>query len=331
MQLHDRIFVAGHRGLVGSAIMRRLLALGFDNLLLVPRCDLDLMEAERVRDMFARERPKFVFLAAARVGGIMANSSYPADFIRENLLVQQSVIDAAHASGVEKLLFLGSSCIYPKFAPQPIAESSLLSSALEPTNEPYAIAKIAGIIECQSYNRQYGTRFMSVIPTNLYGEGDNFDRVNSHVLPALIRRFHDARAANEPEVVVWGSGSPRREFLHVDDMADACVHLMQVWGEPDAGGAVTGGANAINEIVNVGYGEDVSIRELAELVQDVVGYEGHLRWDVSKPDGTPRKLLDSGRLRETGWAPTVHLREGITRTYRWFLDHAATLRLGRTD
>jgi GDP-L-fucose synthase len=278
--------------------------------------------------MFLAERPAYVFFAAAKVGGILANDSYPADFIRDNLLIQLNVIDAAYAAGVEKMLFLGSSCIYPKFAEQPIREESLLTGALEPTNEPYAVAKIAGIVTCRSYNRQYGTRYISAMPTNLYGEGDNFDPLGSHVLPAMIRRFHEAKGADSPEVVVWGTGTPRREFLHVDDMADASVHLMRVWGERGRDGATVGGSGAVNEIVNVGYGDDVSIRELAELVREVVEYEGALAWDTGKPDGTPRKLLDSSRLHSTGWRPKIGLRDGIARTYAWFLEHHAEARLG---
>jgi GDP-L-fucose synthase len=328
MNVHDPIFVAGHRGLVGSAIVRLLEHLGFAHLILRTRAELDLMDMARVRAFFEVERPAYVFLAAAKVGGIMANNTHPADFIRENLLVQQSVIDAAHASGVRKLLFLGSSCIYPKFAEQPIRENSLLTGPLEPTNEAYAVAKIAGITLCRSYNRQFGTRYVSIMPTNLYGEGDNFDLTASHVLPALIRRFHDAKVMNQPEVVVWGTGKPRREFLHVDDMALASVHLMQVWAEPGKDGSVTGGPDAVNEIVNVGYGDDISIGQLAEIVKEVVGYPGVLRFDAAKPDGTPRKLLDSSRLQATGWKPRVSLREGITRTYAWFLAHHGEARLG---
>ncbi len=328
MEKSAKIFVAGHRGLVGSAIVRRLRTLGYDNLLLRTRDELDLEDIAVTRAFFDQERPSHVFLAAAKVGGIGANSTYPADFIRDNLLVQISVIEAARATGVEKMVFLGSSCIYPKFAEQPIREEALLTGELEPTNEAYAVAKIAGIVMCQSYNRQYGTRFMSIMPTNLYGEGDNFDPAESHVLPALIRRFHDAKENGDAEVVVWGTGSPRREFLHVDDMAAASVHLMEVWGEGGADGSVVGGANAINEIVNVGYGDDVSIGELARLVKEVVGLQGALTFDVSKPDGTPRKLLDSSRLLATRWRPEVGLREGIARTYAWFQENHANARLG---
>lgn len=328
MQPSDRIFVAGHRGLVGSAITRRLQSLGFRHLLTRTRDEVDLGDGDAVRAFFEAERPSHVFLAAAKVGGILANDSYPADFIRDNLQIQNSVIDAAYRTGVEKMVFLGSSCIYPKFADQPIREDSLLTGELEPTNEAYAVAKIAGITMCRGYNRQFGTRFISIMPTNLYGTGDNFDRAGSHVLPALIRRFHDARIDGLPEVVVWGTGSPRREFLHVDDMADASIHLMRVWAERGSDGAVVGGPDAVNAIVNVGYGEDISIRELAELVREVVGYRGALRFDTSKPDGTPRKLLDSSRLLATGWRPKVHLREGIASTYAWFLEHHAEARLG---
>ncbi|MDB4916848.1 MAG: GDP-L-fucose synthetase [Gemmatimonadetes bacterium] len=328
MQPSDKIFIAGHRGLVGSALVRQLRSLGFENLLLRSRQELDLEDIAAVRAFFEKERPRHVFFAAAKVGGILANSSYPADFIHDNLLIQLSVIGAAQATNVEKMLFLGSSCIYPKLAEQPIREESLLTGELEPTNEAYAIAKIAGIIMCRSFNRQYGTRFISAMPTNLYGEGDNFERAGSHVLPALMRRFHDAKLANQDEIVVWGSGSPRREFLHVDDMADASIHLMRVWAETADDGSVVGGQNALNEIVNIGYGEDVSIRDLAELVAELVGYRGTLRFDTSMPDGTPRKLLDSTRLRATGWRPRISLRDGIARTYEWFLAHPAVARLG---
>jgi GDP-L-fucose synthase len=323
----DKIFVAGHRGLVGSAIVRRLNALGYENLVLRTRSELDLRHIGAVRAFFEAERPTHVFLAAAKVGGILANSTYPADFINDNLLVQLAVIEAARASNVEKMLFLGSSCVYPKFAEQPIREESLLTGELEPTNEAYAVAKIAGIVMSRSYNRQHGTRFMSIMPTNLYGEGDNFDLAGSHVLPALIRRFHDAKLSGAKEVVVWGSGTPRREFLHVDDMADASVHLMNVWAEPGADGSVVGGADAINEIVNVGYGEDIAIGELAKLVKEIVGFTGALTFDATKPDGTPRKLLDSSRLLGTGWTPSVSIRAGIERTYAWFLEHHAEARL----
>ena len=331
MRPEDKVYVAGHRGLVGSAIVRRLDALGFRNLVVRSRSELDLTDSSSVRAFFEQERPQYVFLAAARVGGIMANSTYPADFIRDNLLVQDSVIDAAHATGVEKMVFLGSSCIYPKHAEQPIREEALNTGPLEPTNEAYAVAKIAGITMCRAYNRQYGSRFISIMPTNLYGPGDNFDLSGSHVLPALIRRFHEAKLRGDAEVVVWGSGAPRREFLHVDDMADASVHLMRVWAERGPDGAIVGGADAINEIVNVGYGDDVSIRELAQLVRRVVGFDGALRFDQTKPDGTPRKWLDSTRLHSTGWSPRIGLDEGVSSTYAWFLEHHAEARLGVAD
>jgi len=320
------IFVAGHRGLVGSALMRRLESQGYSNLVARSRSELDLTDMARVRAFFESVRPEYVFLAAAKVGGILANSTYPADFIRDNLLIQQSVVDAAYATNVRKLLFLGSSCIYPRMATQPITEAALLTGPLEPTNEPYAVAKIAGITLCRSYNRQYGTRYVSVMPTNLYGEGDSFDPAGSHVLPALLRRFHEAKRDGARQVAVWGTGAPRREFLHVDDAADACIHLMRIWAEPGPDGQLTGGADAANEIVNIGYGGDVSIRDLAELIREIVGYSGELLFDASKPDGTPRKLLDSSRLRSTGWQPRVSLREGIERTYRWYVAHEKTAR-----
>jgi GDP-L-fucose synthase len=307
MHHHDKIFVAGHRGLVGSAIVRRLQSSGYENLALRSRQELDLEDQAGVFRFFEEERPDYVFFAAAKVGGILANSTYPADFIRDNLAVELNVIEAAYRARVKKLLFLGSSCIYPKLAPQPIKEEYLLTGELEPTNEWYAIAKIAGIKLCQAYNQQYGTRFISAMPTNLYGPNDNFDLQTSHVLPALLRKFHEAKENGAPEVVVWGSGRPRREFLHVDDLADACVYLME--------------HHEGSEIVNVGVGEDVSIRELAELIRDVVGYEGELVFDASKPDGTPRKLLDVSRIRGLGWAATIPLREGVEQTYDWYLAH----------
>lgn len=328
MKQDDLIFVAGHGGLVGSAIVRRLRALGFENVLCRTRDDLDIRNIPAVRAFMLSERPSHVFCAAARVGGILANATYPADFIRDNLLVQVSLIEAAYAANVSKMLFVGSSCIYPKLALQPIHEDSLLSGPLEPTNEAYAVAKIAGITMCRAYNRQFGTRFISVMPTNLYGDRDNFDVQGSHVLPALIRKIHDATVAGASEVVLWGSGTPRREFLHVDDMADASIHVMRRWAEPGPDGSIVGGPDAVNAIVNIGYGSDVSISELALLVRDVVGYTGTLRFDPSMPDGTPRKLLDSSRLLATGWRPSIGLREGVTRTFQWFLEHQSEARLG---
>lgn len=305
-----RVYVAGHRGLVGSAIVRRLRAEGFDEgLLLRTRAELDLTDARAVDAFFAAERPEYVFLAAAKVGGILANATYPADFLRENLAIELNVIDAAHRHGAKKLLFLGSSCIYPKHAPQPMREEHLLTGALEPTNRAYAIAKIAGLELCRAYNQQHGTDFISAMPTNLYGPGDDFDLKGSHVLPALIRKFHEAKERGEPEVVVWGTGEPRREFLHVDDLADACVFLVRSYsGE---------------EPVNVGVGEDLSIAELAGMVREAVGYGGSIVYDATKPDGTPRKLLDVGRLRSLGWEAGVPLREGIEQTYEWYLESLA--------
>jgi GDP-L-fucose synthase len=308
MKPHDKIFVAGHRGLVGSAIVRRLRREGFTNIVTRTRQEMDLEDQAAVYRFFEQERPQYVFFAAARVGGILANNTYPAEFIRDNLFVELNVIHGAYRAGVEKLLFLGSSCIYPKHAPQPIKEEYLLTGLLEPTNEPYAIAKIAGIKLCEAYNRQYGTRFISAMPTNLYGPGDNFDLQSSHVLPALLRKFHDARESGAPEVVVWGSGTPRREFLHVDDLADACVFLMR--------------RHEGSDIVNVGMGQDISIRELAETIRDVVGYTGELVFDATKPDGTPRKLLDVSRMDGLGWKASIGLREGIEQTYEWYLQHA---------
>jgi GDP-L-fucose synthase len=313
MQQHSRIFVAGHRGLVGSAIVRRLQADGFDNLLLRGRDQLDLTDRAAVDAFFAAEKPDVVILAAAKVGGIHANNTYPAEFLHDNLLLQDNVIDAAYHHGVQKLTFLGSSCIYPKLAPQPIREEYLLTGPLEPTNEWYAIAKIAGIKLCQAYRRQYGFNAISLMPTNLYGPGDNFDLQNSHVLPALIRKFHEAKLRGDKDVVMWGTGTPRREFLHVDDLAAAVVHLTKSYES--------------EEIVNIGVGEDISIRELAELVKDITGYQGEIVNDTSKPDGTPRKLLDVSRLHALGWQASIPLREGIEKTYRWFLDQGSDLRV----
>jgi GDP-L-fucose synthase len=305
----SKIYVAGHRGLVGSALERRLRGQGYHNLVFRTREEMDLEDQRAVFDFFAAERPEYVFLAAARVGGILANNTFPADFIRSNLVIQLNVVEAAYRTGVAKLMFLGSSCIYPKHAPQPIREEYLLTGTLEPTNQPYAVAKIAGIELCNSYNRQYGTNYVSVMPTNLYGPGDNFDLQNSHVLPALLRKFHEAKEAGAPSVTVWGSGTPRREFLHVDDMADACVFLMERYDSSD--------------IVNIGCGQDVSIAELAEVVRRAVGYEGEIEYDRSKPDGTPRKLLDVSRLSALGWSPSVPLEDGVRHTYAWYLAHAA--------
>ncbi|MFB7290550.1 GDP-L-fucose synthase family protein [Actinacidiphila glaucinigra] len=303
-----RIFVAGHRGLVGSAVTRRLTADGHE-VITRGRGELDLRDAARTEAFLREQRPDAVVLAAAKVGGIMANSTYPVQFLEDNLRIQLSVIAGAHAAGVGRLLFLGSSCIYPKHAPQPISEDALLTGPLEPTNEAYALAKIAGIVQVQSYRRQYGASFVSAMPTNLYGPGDNFDLETSHVLPALIRRFHEARRDGAPEVVLWGSGSPRREFLHVDDLAAACAVLLRAYdGE---------------EPVNIGCGDDLTIRELAETVREVTGYEGAVAWDTSKPDGTPRKLLDISRLSSLGWKPQIPLRDGIAATYRWWRDDCA--------
>jgi GDP-L-fucose synthase len=299
-----RIYVAGHTGLVGSALVRRLRAAGHGNLLTATRSQLDLTLADPVNAFFREERPEYVVLAAARVGGIMANSTFPVEFLRENLLIQLNVLHAAAEVGVKRLLFLGSSCIYPKHAPQPMKEEHLLTGPLEPTNEPYAIAKIAGIKLCQAYARQHGAHFISVMPTNLYGPGDNFDLQTSHVLPALLRKFHEAREEGHPEVEIWGTGTPRREFMHVDDLADACLFLLQHRAPPD--------------LINVGVGRDISIRELAELIQEVVGYRGRLRFDSSKPDGTPRKLLDVSTISRLGWTAQMPLRDGIEATYDWY-------------
>jgi GDP-L-fucose synthase len=302
----SRVYVAGHRGLVGSAICRRLQSAGHTKLVTRTRAELDLLDRNVVERFFAQEGPEYVFLAAAKVGGILANSTYPADFLRENLLIQTNVIDAAYRHGAKKLLFLGSSCIYPKFAPQPIREDALLTSALEPTNEAYAIAKIAGIKMVQGYRQQYGFCGIPLMPTNLYGPNDNFDPATSHVVPALIRRFHEAALRNQPEVVLWGTGTARRELMHADDLADAAVFLMNQYDSP--------------EIVNVGTGEDVTIREVAEMIREITGYRGQIALDTSKPDGTPRKLLDVSRLTALGWKSRITLRAGLEDTYRWFLE-----------
>ena len=314
MLSHDtQIYVAGHRGLVGSAIARALKDQGYTKLLLRTHRELDLTNQAAVEEFFQKERPQAVVMAAARVGGIQANNVRPAEFIRDNLLIQDNVIDAAHRAGVAKFVFLGSSCIYPKLAPQPIKEDSLLTGPLEPTNEWYAIAKIAGVKMCQAYRRQYGFNAIALMPTNLYGPGDNFDLQNSHVLPALIRRFHEAKLRGDPSLTVWGTGTPRREFLHVDDLADAVIYLLKTYDE--------------EPIVNIGWGEDVTIRELAEAVASVAGFRGRLEFDPSKPDGTPRKLLDTSRLTALGWVPKIKLKAGIESTYAWFKDHAAEARL----
>ena len=305
MDKTERIFVAGHRGLAGSALVRKLEAEGFTNLLKPDRSLLDLMDEAAVTRFFSEQRPAIVLFAAARVGGIKANNDLPVEFLLENLRMQNNVISAAHEAGTRKFLFLGSSCIYPKHAPQPIPESALLTGPLEPTNEPYAIAKIAGIKLCQAYVREYGANFISVMPTNLYGPNDNFDLLSSHALAALLRKAHEAKAANASHLTVWGSGTPRREFLHVDDLASACLFLLENYDSP--------------EIINVGWGEDISIHELAELICKVVGFRGEISWDREKPDGTPRKLLDVSKLRGLGWSPRITLREGIERTYDWFL------------
>jgi len=307
MEKNAKIYVAGHRGLVGSAIMRRLRASGYDNLVFRTSGELNLERQDRVEAFFHEERPDYVFLAAAKVGGIWANATYPAEFIYNNLVIEANIVHASHLFGVKKLLFLGSSCIYPKHCPQPMKEEYLLSGYLEPTNEPYAVAKIAGIKMCQAYNRQYKTRFISVMPTNLYGPGDNFDLKTSHVLPALIRKFHEAKVNGRRSVEIWGTGEPRREFLYVDDLADACLFLMNHYEADD--------------IINVGVGKDQSIRELAELVGEMVGFEGDLRFDPAQPDGTPLKLLDVSRLTALGWQASTPLREGIKRAYQWYLDH----------
>ena len=305
MDQQAKIFVAGHRGLVGSALVRALHQGGFRNLVLRTHQELDLENQLNVGTFFASERPEYVFMAAAKVGGILANNSYRAEFIYNNLLIQCNVMDAAWRNGVRRLMFLGSSCIYPRDCPQPMREDYLLTGPLEYTNEPYAIAKIAGIKMCEAYNDQYSTNFVSVMPTNLYGPNDNFDLATSHVLPALIRKVHEAKAAAAPVVTIWGSGAPKREFLHVDDMASACVHVMK--------------CADFKGMVNIGSGEEISIRALAELICDVIGYHGQLNFDASKPDGTPRKLLDVSRLRDMGWRATIGLCDGIRSTYAWYL------------
>ena len=306
MKINSRIYVAGHRGLVGSAIYRLLKKRGFENLITRTHSELELMDAVAVQNFFEETKPEFVFLAAAKVGGIHANSTYPADFMRENLIVQTNVIHESWRNGVEKLMFLGSSCIYPKLCPQPISEESLLTGELEPTNEAYALAKIAGIKTCQSYNQQYGTNFISAMPTNLYGINDNFHPENSHVLPALIRRFHEAKLADSESISIWGTGNPRREFLHSDDLADAVLFLMENYND--------------SEIVNVGCGEDQTIRVLAETISEVVGYSGSLAFDSSRPDGTPQKILDISKIRVLGWTPEIPLKNGLEQVYQWYIE-----------
>jgi GDP-L-fucose synthase len=312
MKSDDKIYVAGHRGLVGSAIVRRLQVAGCANIVTRTHAELDLIDQHAVNEFFEKEKPEYVFLAAAKVGGIHANNTYRADFIYQNLMMESNIIHAAYKHGVKKLMFLGSSCIYPKYAPQPMKEEHLLTGLLEPTNEPYAIAKIAGIKMCDAYNRQYGTNFISVMPTNLYGLGDNYNLQNSHVLPALIRKMHEAKTQHAKEVVVWGTGTPRREFLYSEDLADACVFLMEKYNASDIG-----------EFINIGSGKEITIRELAELVADVVGFHGQLVFDTTKPDGTPRKLLDVSRLRALGWKPRTEFREGIARAYADYLQNVA--------
>jgi GDP-L-fucose synthase len=312
MRKNARIYVAGHRGLVGSAVVRKLQSEGYSDLVLRSHKELDLVRQVDVEDFFKSERPEYVFLAAAKVGGILANNTYPAEFIYQNLLIESNVIHSACSAGVKKLLFLGSSCIYPRECRQPMREEYLLTGKLEPTNEPYAIAKIAGIRMCQSYNRQYGTIFVSVMPSNLYGPGDNFDLQTSHALPGLIRKFHEGKISGEGRVrsdekivTVWGTGTARREFLFVDDLADACVFVMNQYDE--------------SEIINIGVGKDISIRELAEVIKEIVGFHGEIRYDNSKPDGTPRKLLDVSKLNSLGWKSRISLKEGIERTYEWYV------------
>lgn len=305
MNTTDKIYIAGHRGMVGSAIMRKLTKEGFLNLVTKTSSELDLRNQQSVNDFFEKERPAFVFLAAAKVGGIMANNTYKAEFLYDNLMIETNIIQAAYKNDVKKLLFLGSSCIYPKLAPQPLKEEYLLSGLLEPTNEPYAIAKIAGIKLCEYYREQYGCNYISAMPTNLYGPNDNYDLQNSHVLPALIRKFHEAKISSASLVTLWGSGAPKREFLHVDDLANACFHFMQHYNE--------------KQFLNIGTGQDLPIRDLAELIKNIVGYQGEIIWDSSKPDGTPRKLMDVSKAHSLGWTHEISLEEGIKKTYADFL------------
>lgn len=305
MERNSKIYIAGHRGMVGSAILRNLTAKGFANIITRTSSELDLRNQQLVNDFFEAEKPDYIFLAAAKVGGIMANSTYKADFIYENLMIESNIIHTAYKTNAKKLMFLGSSCIYPKMAPQPLKEDALLTSPLEPTNEPYAIAKIAGIKMCEAYRAQYGCNFISVMPTNLYGYGDNYDLVNSHVLPALIRKMHEAKESNAAEMTVWGTGRPKREFLFADDLAEACVFLMDTYNE--------------EQLINVGTGEDMSIADLARLIKDIIGFKGEIVFDSSKPDGTPRKLMDVSKLHKLGWKHKIELREGIQLAYRDFL------------
>lgn len=319
MNRDAKIYIAGHKGLVGSAVKRRLEAGGYENLVLRTHAELDLTRQAEVEGFFSSERPEYVFLCAAKVGGIMANSTYPAEFIYENIMISTNVIRSSYVSGVKKLLNLGSSCIYPKNAPQPLKEEYLLTGTLEPTNEAYAVAKIAAIKLCRYYNEQFGTDYLSVMPSNLYGPGDNFDLENSHVLPALIRRFHEAKESGVPHVTLWGTGTPLREFLYVDDLADACVHVMENFH-----------AREIGEFVNVGAGRDLPIKELAELVAEIVGFRGGIRWDGTKPDGTAKKLLDVSMINSMGWKACTALREGIERTYTWYRANGAGRDGGRS-
>ncbi len=307
MDQDSKIYIAGHQGLVGSAIHRKLTEKGYSNIIGRTRDELDLEEQAGTASFFQEERPEYVFLAAARVGGIWANNTYPAEFIYSNIMMEMNIIHASYRAEVKKLLFLGSSCIYPGQCPQPMKEEYLLSGPLEPTNEPYAVAKIAGIKACQSYNRQFGTNYISLMPTNLYGPNDSFDLETSHVLPAFIRKFHEAKIESRPSVTVWGTGAPKREFLHVDDLADACVFLMNHYDE--------------SEIINIGCGKEISIAELARLVKDVVGYTGEIKYDREKPDGMSRKLLDVGKLKSLGWMPGLSLKEGIEKTYEWYCEN----------
>ena len=318
---NQRVFVAGHKGMVGSAIVRRLKALGYDNILTASRAELDLMNQTKVQAWFTENKPEQVYIAAAKVGGIHANNTLPAEFIHQNLMIEANLINVAHQADVQKVLFLGSSCIYPKFAEQPMREDALLTGTLEPTNEPYAIAKIAGIKLCESYNRQYGRDYRSAMPTNLYGSNDNFHPENSHVIPALLRRFHEAAQENAPEVVIWGSGKPMREFLYVDDMAAASVHVMEL---DDA--TYQANTQPMLSHINVGTGVDCTIRELAETMARVTGFKGKLTFDASKPDGTPRKLMDVARLKSLGWQAETSLEQGLTETYQWFMNNVENLR-----